>query len=84
MVSKAEEDEWVKGHFVGNGTRPGNNHSHWNRWCTACLDARVRETADEEAQRYETHELNVLRSEGNIREQSMYVYTWHRDREEIP
>lgn len=73
MVSKAEEDEWIKSHFVGNGTRPGHNHSHWNRWCMACLDARVRETADEKVQHYETHELNVLRSEGNIREQSMYV-----------
>ncbi|KAM5536980.1 hypothetical protein V8D89_009309 [Ganoderma adspersum] len=71
MPGKVEKDEWIKSHFVGNGTRPGNDRSHWNRWCSKCLDAWTQELLDQEADRFAAGHLNVLRSEEEIRAEIM-------------
>ncbi|KAM5535809.1 hypothetical protein V8D89_010532 [Ganoderma adspersum] len=71
MPGKVEEDEWIKSHFVRNGTRPGNDRSHWNQWCSKCLDARTQELLDQEADRFAAGHLNVLRSEEEIRAEIM-------------
>ena len=68
--SKAEEDEWIKGHFIGNGSRPGRNQSNWNRWCSMCLAARVQELLDQEADEYAGGFRYELRSEEEIKVES--------------
>ena len=71
-TEKKAADEWIKSHFEGNGSRPGNDKTHWNRWCSACLKARVEEDADMEAARLAAGEINIARSEQQIKEASAF------------
>ncbi|KAJ2994399.1 hypothetical protein NUW54_g7557 [Trametes sanguinea] len=70
---KLGNDVWIKDHFLGNGTRPGQNKSHWNRWCKECVQAQVATTIEDETRRFTAGELNVIHTAEMIQAETELV-----------
>ncbi|PIL30398.1 hypothetical protein GSI_07584 [Ganoderma sinense ZZ0214-1] len=66
-TQKKLADDWIKNQFDGNGTRPGRDKSHWNRWCRSCLSARVQRSLHQEMDQHAAGTLPIVRSEEAIK-----------------